>query len=886
MSGHWSDPLLECHQKAIHAFEKKHPGASPPRFWELSLSIDDDLFTMTLNGIVREIRFLSMAANPLGTSVLLRYLLRTRLSNVRGNHLWPEVEHFLSRATGQELPSLATQNFFRESLLQCHEAELPLHKNRFVMFLLKDVGIGYGRSHLVRTFLENLLTRHRLNPTDSTDRLLLEQLSEISDSDLKALSAVLEDTGRALLAIADFSVRYPEFSPSSKDSWEENRSFWLDALRIDLDRLLPEGRRILEPILLRATRSTVRVRQMTPKRHPVRTLIASVSQSGVVVVNGRHDVIVVETNAPLHVSFPVEIRYDEMPKSVFRVHLQGWPIEPVTIDTGMSQWTIINSEAAYISGTEPRPLFWGNLRIEGRGVAPINAADVKTIQGKIPQAWDHELMEVVIDTPRKLPVQMPFTNAEQFTDHLRELGTGPVTLGLQYCGVRLPQKYHLYLFANPPVVKPSAEDIPSTVRWNDRNGDSIQLTGTIEKKQGSNIVHANYLIPGTAAVVTCHWQTIVEDVQLFADGVLVPWEKKLWAGSVQNDLALTVVGMPQSPVRIEVEERLITQRNLMQEIREVMHQIASDSLTMKVYAGGTKRLWTLITGPGDITATAAWSTPEEIHGEVSWFGLTSAIPSVTIAGISGIVTSLEDRGNRGPLGYHQFVAELFWDMRSLESTTTGLTEILATISTGSLVVGRVTESPYHEAMALRRQIQGYLDRPEDATPAWDVIYLVERYARIRGEFPFNVDRLVRRISSILQGEARGAIQALRLMDALIKERPTPYAPLRLEGTGEYAEVFYTTLLLLNHILLYRQGLGSPVVLHNLVDELAQRFEDKSVGEWCQIMVGYCQFITGIGIPNQKMPLSFSTPPMVLFDNHLRDWWNTLQIKEGYHAENS
>jgi hypothetical protein len=307
---------------------------------------------------------------------------------------------------------------------------------------------------------------------------------------------------------------------------------------------------------------------------------------------------------------------------------------------------------------------------------------------------------------------------------------------------------------------------------------------------------------------------------------------------------------------------------------------------MKVHVGGTKRLWTLTTGPGDITATVAWSTPEEVRGAMVWFGLGPVAPSVTIAGIAGIVTTLEDRGNRGPLGFHQSVAELFWDMRSLESTTTVAMEIQAIGPTGKVVVGRVTESPDHEVMAIRRRIQHYLDQFDDGIPVWDVVYLIERYARFRGELPFNVDRLVRRLSSSLQGEARGAVQALRLMDGLIKGRPTPHAPLSIEGIEGYAEVFYITLLLLNHILLYRQGLGSPAVLHNLVDELTQRFEDKSVGEWCQIMVNYCQFTTGIGIPNPRALSFVSSPPMVFFNDHLREWWNTLPIKEGHHAANS
>lgn len=251
MPSHWSDPLLEHYQEAIDAFTKKHHGAPPPRFWELSLSIEDVLVTMALNGIVQEIRIRPLSVNPLGTSVFLRYLLRAR---------------------------------------------------------------------------------------------------------------------------------------------------------------------------------------------------------------HRHDLISVETNAPLHASLPVEMRREEVLKSVvFRIHLQGWPRDPVTIKTGMSQWTIINSEGANILGTTPYPLVWENMRIEGRGVAPINLAEVETIQGAVPPTWNRELMEVTIDAPRKLPVQMPIIDGERLTGYLRRLGTGPVTLGLQYSGVSLPQKYHLYLFASAPVVEPTAQ---------------------------------------------------------------------------------------------------------------------------------------------------------------------------------------------------------------------------------------------------------------------------------------------------------------------------------------------------------------------------------------------------------------------------------------------
>jgi len=137
-----------------------------------------------------------------------------------------------------------------------------------------------------------------------------------------------------------------------------------------------------------------------------------------------------------------------------------------------------------------------------------------------------------------------------------------------------------------------------------------------------------------------------------------------------------------------------------------------------------------------------------------------------------------------------------------------------------------------------------------------------------------------------QVEARSAIQALYLLDGLMKHRPMPYAPMLVEGADSYGEAFFATLVVINQIALYRRGLGNSKILQKLVDEFARKFEDKEVGEWCRLMAEYCHSTTGIGIPDGKISMFVASPPLVLFDPHLSAWWNNLPKKEGYHGGNS
>lgn len=885
-SGYWAEPLVNTYYEAVRSFQENHPGTAHPYFWELLLSFDEPIVLKAVHGITREIRMEPMALQPLGTSVFLRHLLRTRLSDIRGNHLWPEVEHFLQETAGVRLPSAKVQNFFRESLIQCHGDQLPRHKNRFVMFLLHDVGIGHRRSSLVRLFLEDLLIRRRLDANSPPNVVLANQLDQINDPDLGALSVVLETTGRALLAIRDFSAQHPHRVPSSDQSWDMIRAFWLKTLRLDLDRLLPEGRQILEPIMPHAV--THRPRRNGVKNeaivHEGITLVAGVSQCGTVLVTNHHTPLRVETSEPLEIAGQVSTFREDRHDGTRRIHLEGWSSDPVILRTANSQWTIVNAEAATIVGG-PEHTDWPDIRIIGRGIMPIKTSQVGSLKGLVPESWDQGFVDVSLEVPGCLPRQVAIQDMVQQADYFRAIGTGLLTIGFRYRGLVLPQKYHFYLFDTPPVVEPTPLGVPSIIGWLDRDGHAIQLEGASRENSVERMARAIYSVPGTGSHLICEWCPVLDDARLDADGTLVPEGSVFWLGNVQRALTLSFLGNMKASVALELAGQRIEPVDVMKVLGELLKENPPERMEL-VYGGKTSRMWTLATGPGNTRVAAEWSTATQIRGRVVWIGRTASTPRVTISGVSGIASNIQDNGIRGILGFHEFVADMVWDMDSVEATSAERLRIYAAGPQGSMELGIVKETADHEMRTIPQRIMQSLDRLDEDMAVWDVVYLVERYARRKASFPVSVDRLVRRLSARATVQSRAAIQSLYLMDALMKNRPTPHVPLSLDGAVGYAGSFYATLVLIDQVALYRQGLGNPAVLHQLVDEFSTRFEDKDVGEWCRLMVGYCHATTGIGLPDLKSPLLVSRPPLVLFDKHLRGWWNTLPTREDYHAENS
>jgi len=885
-SSYWGQPLLNTYWAAVRSFQEHHVGTSPPHFWELWLSFDEPVILDAVEGIAREIRLEPMAREPYATSVLLRYLLRTHLSDIRGNHLWPEVEHLLQQTSRQRLPSAKVQNFFRESLLQCHQDQLPRHKNRFVMFLLNDVGIGYGRSDWVRLFLENLLVRRRLDPISSPTAVLMDQLNQIHDPNLRALTTVLENTGRALLAISDFSRQHPDLVPAANDSWDTIRAFWLEMLRLDLDRLLPEGRHILEPMIPH------RAAGRGPRTGTVRiaharagiTLIAGVSQSGTVIVDDADTSVCIETSESLEISGDVSVASDQGQTSYRRIHLEGWPLDPVVLRTVGSQWTIMNAEAMRIVGP-PEPLVWGEVAIAGRNTIPIQSTQAGLIRGALPESWDPEFLWVTLEVPDRLPVKVPFVDMQQLTAGLKGLGTGPVTFRLEYLGRIAPQRYHFYLFDSAPRIEPSTLDQPSIITWSSREGNRVRLNGGVARDPLHARVQATYAVPDDAGVLSFEWRPTIDDAHLYADGKEVGDGSVFWLGEVQREFTLAVVASSKTPSLVRLAEQPIAPEGLATALQDLLTSHPSDLIDL-AYAGHTHRQWILATGPGHIRATATWSSPGEIRGTVSWIGTNASLPRITIANGLGTATQIEDQGIRGGLGFHAFQAQVQWTIEEADMISPEGMRIQVLGPMGKADLGIVLESLEHEVGTIPQRIMASLDRLDKGVSTWDVVYLVERYARLTSVFPVSVDRLVRRLSVSSQVGARGAIQALYLLDGLMKHRPMPHAQMLVEGADSYGEAFFATLVVLNQIALYRRGLGNPKILQKLVDEFARKFEDKEVGEWCRLMVEYCHSRTGIGLSDAKGSMLVASPPLVLFDPHLSAWWNNLPKKEGYHGGNS
>jgi len=739
-SGDWAEPLLNTYWGAVRSFQEHHLGTSPPHFWELSLSFGEPVILGAVDGIAREIRLEPMARQPYATSVLLRYLLRTHLSDIRGNHLWPEVEHILQQTSRELLPSAKVQNFFRESLLQCHQDELPRHKNRFVMFLLNDVGIGYGRSDLVRLFLDNLLVRRRLDPISSPTALLMNQLNQIHDPNLRALTTVLEDTGRALLAISDFSAQHPDVVPSSEGSWDTIRVFWLEMLRLDLDRLLPEGRHILEPMIPRvAVRRAHRTgaTRIAHSRAGI-TLIAGVSQSGTVIVDNAYSDVRIETSEPLEVSGDVSVGCDQGQTSYRSIHIAGWPLDPVLLRTGGSQWMILNAEAAKIVGP-PEPLVWGEVLIEGRNTIPIQSIQVGSIRGSLPESWDPEFLWVTLEVPDRLPVKVPFVDIQQLTAGLEGLGTGPVTFRLEYLGRIVPQRYHFYLFDTAPLIEPTALDRPSIIAWSSREGDRVRLHGGVARDPMHARVQATYAVPDDAGVLTFQWRPTIDDARLYADGREVGEGSVFWLGEVKREFTLAVFASSKTPSSVLLAEQPIAPEGLATALQDLLTRHPSDLIDL-AYAGHTHRQWIFATGPGNIRATATWSNPGEIRGTVSWIGTNAILPRVTIANVLGTATQIEAQGIRGALGFHEFQAQVQWNIEEAYMITPEGMKIQALGPTGKADLGIVLESLEHEVGTIPQRIMASLDRLDKGVSAWDVVYLVERYARLTSAFPVSVDR--------------------------------------------------------------------------------------------------------------------------------------------------
>lgn len=242
---------------AYHAARKRwladHPGQTDPRFWELDLSFnpaDLGLLSRRLGEAVeRKADFDSTHA-----ILLLFALLRTRLSNVRINRLWPEVARELS-AQHLTVDSGRCGSFFRDALDRAYWANIPSVHNRFVACCLEETGVGSDRAEVMSGFLSSLLTsfseENGSEVPQLTVRHIVERyLEQRPDRDeIEVYRAHLEQTGATIVELIHDLQAEEMFAELGFWDWNQLCEWWRSYSGNELNRLTPETRQVLETLL-------------------------------------------------------------------------------------------------------------------------------------------------------------------------------------------------------------------------------------------------------------------------------------------------------------------------------------------------------------------------------------------------------------------------------------------------------------------------------------------------------------------------------------------------------------------------------------------------------------------------------------------------------------
>lgn len=240
-----------------HAARKRwladHPGQMDPRFWELDFSFDPaDLSHRACRlgeAVEGRADFDSMQA-----VLLLFALLRTRLSSVRINRLWPEVARVLS-AQHLTVDPGRCGSFFRDVLDRAYWASIPNVHNRFVACCLEETGVGSDRAEVMSSFLSfmlpSLLEEHGSDSPQATVRRIVQRHLELRQDrdEIEVYRTHLEQTGATIAELIHDLQAEEMFADLGFWNWDQLCNWWRSYSGNDLNRLTPETRQVLESLL-------------------------------------------------------------------------------------------------------------------------------------------------------------------------------------------------------------------------------------------------------------------------------------------------------------------------------------------------------------------------------------------------------------------------------------------------------------------------------------------------------------------------------------------------------------------------------------------------------------------------------------------------------------
>lgn len=231
----------------------EHPDQSDPCFWELNLNVDQSVLSGEAIFVGAAVEKKSRC-DDLRAVILLFTLLRTRLSNVSINRLWPEVARELS---GRDLTVTPERcgTFFRNALNRVYWSHIPADHNRFVACCLKEAAVGSDRVHIVTEFLFFLLKSVLQENDSETPRIAVQRLVERfldrcpQRDEIAVYRIHLEYTGATVIELIRDLRSGEMLNFLSLRDWGQLRDWWWTYSGNDLNRLTPEARSALGSLL-------------------------------------------------------------------------------------------------------------------------------------------------------------------------------------------------------------------------------------------------------------------------------------------------------------------------------------------------------------------------------------------------------------------------------------------------------------------------------------------------------------------------------------------------------------------------------------------------------------------------------------------------------------
>lgn len=241
---------------------ENNEGESDPAFWEVGFVPTDAAVSQAVRVVSRAIHE-HRNCDPQTATITLFYLIRSKLSDIRINYLWPEVARVLKNDEFQPTPAVCG-NFFRDILRKFTRQSIPNVHNPYVAFCLDQTAVGPDRTQIVLEFFEFLL---QCIVDGDQDRTAAVEVSAICDQFIsqsmerdrvEVYRIQLERNGRTIVNLIRELRSGNIFHEAEFWNWESLRQWWKEHSGEDLNRLTSEIRDALQSIITRVEDSLTR----------------------------------------------------------------------------------------------------------------------------------------------------------------------------------------------------------------------------------------------------------------------------------------------------------------------------------------------------------------------------------------------------------------------------------------------------------------------------------------------------------------------------------------------------------------------------------------------------------------------------------------------------